>query len=59
VDCLGSDDVVRDVIIELFSAWSMPSLYGKPRRLFKVICQQSKKSACEDLACDLKTLCAL
>jgi hypothetical protein len=39
MDCLDSDDVVRDVIIELFSVWSVPSLYGKPRRLFKVIRQ--------------------
>jgi hypothetical protein len=39
MDCLGSDDVVSDVIIELFSAWSVPTLYGKPRRLFQGIRQ--------------------
>jgi hypothetical protein len=59
-----------DVKIEtVFSTWSVPSLYGKPWRLFKVIRrsvvgwrseqqQQTvrvEKSTCEDLACDLKT----
>jgi hypothetical protein len=35
---IGSDGVVRDVTIEtVFSAWSVPILYGKPWRLFKVI----------------------